>query len=109
MATRGRGSKAKGKNGELELMHILRDTYGYKVRRGDCFRGESDVIGLEGVHIEVKRVERLNIYNAISQAVEEAEKKGDGSPAVFHRINRAEWLVTLRLADFMDIYGEAYK
>lgn len=109
MATSGRGSKAKGKGGELELMHILRDVYGYPVRRGDCFRGESDLIGLKGVHVECKRVERLNIYNAIAQAVAEAEKKGDGVPVVFHRINRAEWLVSLRLTDFMDIYGEAFK
>ena len=86
-------------------MHVLRDFYGYDVRRGDCFRHESDVMGLPGVHIEVKRQERLDLIGAVAQAVVEADMKGDGVPAVFHRKNRSEWLVTMRLEDWMDFYG----
>ena len=57
-----------------------------------------------GVHIECKRVERLNILDAIAQAVHDAK---DGLfPAVFHRRNRSEWLVTMRLSDWIEIYRE---
>ena len=36
---------------------------------------------------------------------EEAKKRKDGLPTVFHRRNRTEWLVTMRLEDWIDLYG----
>ena len=102
----GETSRNKGANGERELANILRDVYGYPVRRGMVFLGQSDLIGLSGIHPEVKRVERLNIVEAMEQAKREAEKREDGLPVVFHRRNRTEWLVTMRLEDWMDLYGE---
>lgn len=104
---RGRGSRNKGANGERELARILREDYGIEAQRGKVFYHESDLIGLPGIHPEVKRVERLNIHEAIKQAIDEAEKRKDGKPVVFHRRNRGGWLVTLRLEDFMKIYQEA--
>lgn len=101
---RGRGSRNKGANGERELARILREDYGIEAQRGKVFYHESDLIGLPGIHPEVKRVERLNIHEAIKQAIDEAEKRKDGKPVVFHRRNRGGWLVTLRLEDFMSIY-----
>ena len=59
-------SRAKGARGERELAEILR-CYGFSARRGQQYRGGADspdVMGLPGIHIEVKRVERLNIYDA---------------------------------------------
>ncbi len=102
----GRASQRKGKNGELELAELLR-SYGYNVQRGGSmtFGSVPDLFGLPGVHIEVKRVERLNISEAMAQAVRDADRFHDGLPAVFHRRNREQWLVTLRLADFMKLYG----
>ena len=102
---KGRSARRKGADGERELVHILRDFYGYDVRRGDCFRHESDVVGLPGVHIEVKRQEKMDLLKWIAQAVVEADMKGDGMPVVFHRRNRSEWRVTMRLEDWMDFYG----
>ena len=98
-------SQRKGANGERELAHILRDKYGYEVRRGSVFWGESDMVGLPGIHPEVKRVEKLNIHAAMSQAIEEAEKRQDGIPTVFFRRNGGEWLVCQRLEDWIDLYG----
>ena len=100
-------SKAKGKAGELELSHKLQE-YGYKVRRTNQYCGNtqeaSDCEGLSGIHIECKRVEKLNIYDAISQAIHDAK---EGSlPAVFHRRNRCDWLVTMRLEDWINLYRE---
>lgn len=98
-------SKQKGKAGELELARKLRE-YGYNCKRGQQRSGleEQDVIGLEGIHIECKRVEKLNIYNAMSQAKGDA-KEGE-KPTVFWRKNHSEWLVTMRLEDWIELYRE---
>lgn len=102
----GKSEREKGARGERELANLLRDQYGYETRRGMVFLHQSDMIGLPGIHPEVKRVERLNIWEAMKQAVIEAAKRQDGIPAVFHRKNRSEWLVTMRLEDWIDLYGE---
>lgn len=97
-------SKRKGKAGELELAHKLNE-YGYNAKRSVQYNGkdgQADVLGLPHIHVECKRVEKLNIYDAIEQAKRDA-KNGD-KPAVFHRKNRCEWLVTMELDDFMKIY-----
>ena len=98
-------SRAKGARGERELAKKLRE-YGYDCRRGQQYSGieGKDVVGLPGIHIECKRVERLNIYDAIAQAVRDA--KSDEKPAVFHRKNNCEWLVTMRLEDWIELYRE---
>lgn len=102
---RGKAAKAKGANAERELATLIRDTWGYDVHRGKVFYHESDVVGLDGIHIECKRQERLNLQDAMEQAIEEAKKRDDGLPAVFHRKDRTGWLVTVELDTFMDLYG----
>lgn len=97
-------SKQKGKRGELEIAKTLRE-HGYPARRSVQYNGVqgcADVIGIEGLHIEVKRVERLNIEEAMSQARRDA-KNGD-IPVVFHRRNNKPWLATLSLENFLKIY-----
>ena len=64
-----------------------------------------DVVGLPGIHIEVKRVERLNVVEAMEQSVRDSERMGDGVPALFHRRNRKPWLVTMRLEDWLVLYS----
>ena len=62
----GKSQREKGKRGERELAGKLRD-HGYDCRRGQQFcgiSGDADVIGLPGIHIECKRVERLNLQEA---------------------------------------------
>lgn len=44
-----------------------------------------DVIGLDYVHIECKRVQKLNIEEALQQA--KKDSKNEQMPAVFHRKN----------------------
>lgn len=99
-------SRNKGAAGERELAKILKQ-YGYDTRRGQQYcgaNGDADVVGLPHIHIECKRVEKLNLYDAMSQAISDA--KTDEIPAVFHRKSRCEWLVTMKLKDFMKIYPE---
>lgn len=115
-------SRNKGAAGERELAGILRE-YGFETRRGQQFSGacgDADVVGLPGIHIECKRVEKLNIDKALEQAVRDAYadsiKQGVYLiPAVFHRGNsdhkkdstKGTWKVTLTLEDFMRIYRDA--
>lgn len=101
-------SRQKGAEGERELSKMLRD-YGYETRRGQQYSGadgSADVVGLPGIHIECKRVERLDLYGAVGQSVRDSAAAGDPHPlpAVFHRRNRADWLVTMRLGDWIKLY-----
>ena len=96
-------SKAKGSAGERELCMWL-TAHGYPARRNEQRyiggKGNADVVaeGLERFHFEVKRVERLNVPAAMQQA----ERDADGRiPAVVHRRNRAPWLITMRLEDWI--------
>ena len=100
-------SREKGAAGERELAQILR-AYGFEARRGQQFsgaNGDPDVIGIPGCHIECKRVERLNIYEAMAQSINDA-RIGE-TPVVMHRKNREEWLVSMRLGDFIKLYKGA--
>lgn len=102
----GKASRDKGKRGERELANVLR-SYGYDTKRGQQYcgaNGDADVIGLPGIHIECKRVERLNLYDAMAQSMSDA--RNDEIPVVMHRKNNCEWLVTLEIDDFMKIYKE---
>jgi len=93
-------SRQKGKRGERELARKL-NGLGFETRRGQQYcgaNGDADVIGIPGIHIECKRVESLNIHKAMAQAINDAEE-GE-APAVFHRKNGGQWLVTMRLADW---------
>lgn len=98
-------SRNKGAAGERELSAKLRE-YGYNCHRGQQYcgtNGDADVVGLPGIHIECKRVEKLNLHAAMAQSVNDA-REGE-TPAVFHRKNNKDWLVTLRMDDFIKMYG----
>ena len=102
-------SRQKGARGERELAKRLRE-YGYETRRGQQYsgaNGDADVVGLPCIHIECKRVEHLNLYDAISQSRHDARE--NETPVVMHRKNDCEWLVTMRLEDWMMLYEGAIK
>ena len=102
-------SRAKGKTGELEAAHYLADLFKLPVRRGQQFRGGADspdVAGLNGLHIEVKRVEKLNLETAIEQSARETGT--NEVPLVLHRSNRKPWKMTFYADDllrFLDAAG----
>lgn len=100
-------SRRKGAEGERELARILRER-GFDARRGVQYQGGADspdVVGIPGVHIECKRVERLDLMGAYEQAFRDS---ADGEiPAVFHKRNREPWMVTVTLEDFLKLYGGA--
>ena len=98
-------SNRKGKTGERELSKLFR-SYGFEgARRSQQFAGinnDADVVGLPHVHVECKRVERLNIHEAIEQTIR--DKREEELGIVAHRKNRTDWLITMTLDDFMEIY-----
>lgn len=99
-------SKAKGARFERELASRLK-ARGYNCRRGQQYcgaNGDADVIGLPGIHIEAKRQEKMQLYDWVEQAKRDA-KPGE-LPAVFHRRNNCEILVTMTFEDWMKIYEE---
>ena len=102
-------SRDKGKRGEREVARWLRD-HGYaEARRGCQYSGEKgnpDVVGLDGVHIEVKYREQGHgqLYDWLAQSKHDSQ--GKLLPIVMHRKNNCEWLVTMRAEDFIDMYGE---
>ena len=98
-------SRRKGADGERELANLLK-TYGFDTRRGQQYHGggdSPDVVGLPGVHIECKRVEKLNVETAMAQSRRDAEGT-DEIPVVMHRRNRERWKVTMDLDEFMNMY-----
>lgn len=101
----GRASQRKGAEGEKELSALLQSE-GYPVEWGGSrtYGTVPDISGLPGIHIECKRVERLNVPEAMKQAIADTEKFHDGLPALFHRRNRSPWLVTMRLTDWLKLY-----
>ena len=103
-------SVEKGKRFERLLASRFRE-YGYDARRTAQYCGNTgdaaDVVGLPFIHCEAKHVERLNIYEAMAQAKRDAKANGKGAlPAVFHKKNNCEILVTMEFDAFMQIYRE---
>lgn len=101
-------SKRKGSAGERELCEYL-TAAGFPAHRneqrytGGKGNPDIDAEGLEQLHIECKRVEKLNISAAMQQAEADAENR---TPVVIHRRNREPWLITMRLQDYLRVKGE---
>ena len=96
-------SRRKGAEGERELARKLRELGFENARRGVQYQGgqdSPDVVGMDGFHIECKRVEKLNIEDAMKQSERDA---GANVPLVIHRKDREEWKVTMRLDDFVNL------
>ena len=101
-------SRDKGKRGEREVALILRE-HGFEARRGQQYcgaNGDADVVGVHGLHIEVKRTEKFRMYEALDQAINDARE--DELPVVFTRKNNCDWVACLRLDDFMELFKETF-
>lgn len=104
-------SRAKGQRGELEFSEFCREKLGIGARRGQQYNGldgEDVVVNVPNLHIEVKRVEALNVPKAMQQAERDA---GACVPVLAHRRNREPWLITIKAEDlrrFVEIVGDYY-
>ena len=99
----GRTERQKGKRGEREAAKELTRLLGIPFRRTQQFKGtpiSADVEGLDGLHIEVKRREKLNFYKALETARDES---GDDTPIVLTRRNHKDWVVICYMEDLPQI------
>lgn len=104
----GRRSRNKGAVGERELAALL-TAEGYPAHRGRQYHGGCDSPDvkcdpLRALHIECKRVEKFNAYDAVAQA--KADAAEGQIPVVFHRRNNCEWLVVTTASNFFRILRE---
>ena len=86
--------RQKGKRGELEFARLCRDE-GFDARRTAQYCGnsgeEADVVGLPGVHVEMKRVESLNVEKAMQQAVRDSAKGGQWQKIISEFKEAQQW------------------
>jgi hypothetical protein len=100
----GRRSRSKGARGERQAARELSRVLGVPARRGQQFsgvEGKDVVVGLDGLHVEVKRCEKLSLYPAIEQACRDAA--AGEVPLVLHRRNGKPWLVILELEQLPEL------
>jgi hypothetical protein len=110
-------SRDKGKRGEREFAALLR-AHGFLARRGQQFSGSPespDVVceALAWLHVEVKRVQNLNLTDACVQAEGDQTRSGLNAAGaakpkklawiVAHRRNHAPWLITMRAEFFFEL------
>lgn len=90
----------KGKRGELEVVHILKEA-GYDVDRvpnSGGLRWKGDIYGFGDYHIECKFCEQVRLNDWVKQATEQAQ----GKPwLLIHRRSREEWKVTMPLSQWL--------
>lgn len=101
-------SRQKGKRGELELAQYLRNKGHLEARRSAQYCGKTgdapDVTGVDGLHIECKRVEQFRDEVALQQAERDARR--GNVPIVMYRRNGEEWKALTRLDTFLIIWDE---
>ena len=97
-------SKQKGAVGERELAQLLRNQGWMDARRGVQYsglKGDADVVGVQGIHIECKRCQQVSDEKWLQQAEHDA-RIGE-IPVVIYRRDREQWKVLIRqnLADII--------
>lgn len=104
----GKSSQTKGRRGELELVRLFQ-SHGIPAEPGQAvsYGATPDIVGVDGVHVEVKRRENVNLSAALEQAERDSVRFG-GLPAVFHRANRKPWTVSMVLDSWLTLYKQAF-
>lgn len=103
----GAMSRRKGANGERAIASAYRakgfdvdrvpNSGGLKVK-GDLKANDDS---LDGLHLEVKRQEKIQLNAWLKQAAEEAS--AGEVPIVIHRRSRSPWYATLPFDDLLDM------
>ena len=96
----GKSEREKGAAGEREVAKLLNEA-GFVTSRNARNGLSTDDLAhtIPGIHIEVKRRERLNVSEAMQQALRDAHGR---TPVVVHRRSRETWLATVRLSDLLE-------
>ncbi len=99
-------SRQKGARGERELAKLLTEA-GFPAERAQQYKGgqhSADVscpeLEARGFHVEVKRTERVLLYEWLEKARIEAVGK---TPVIFHKRNRGEWVAIIDAPVLLDL------
>lgn len=100
-----RSSARKGADAEREVQRIFA-THGYALKRDgtETFGAVPDLYGADGLHLEIKRCERLSLLSWLAQSERDAEAFCDGVPTVIFRQSRQPWRIVLPLETFLSEY-----
>ncbi len=96
-------ARRKGSAGELEAAKALNAVLPHaQARRAQQFAGHhtaADLVceGLDGVMVEVKRRQSMNIHKVMKES--QAHCTEAMLPMILHRKDNEEWLLTIRLED----------
>jgi len=106
----GRMAREKGKRGEREAAKELNRLFGLEARRAQQYCGEAgdaDLLGVDGLHVEVKRVERFHMHPALEQA--DSDRKTGEIPIVLTRQNGKGWVACCYLNDLPKVIERLHK
>lgn len=92
--------RTKGQAGEREVCKIIADLTGHEVkRRVRNHAGDSDVLGVPGWSIEVKRYARATPGMIESWWAQTVVQAGQSLlPVLFYRVNRGDWRAVWSIA-----------
>jgi hypothetical protein len=98
-------SRQKGAREERALCDALREALNWNCRRSQQFSGAGEtadilIEGISNLFVESKAVEKLSIHPVMEKAVSQS---GTKLAVVCHKKKRTEWLVTMRLSDWLAI------
>jgi hypothetical protein len=102
-------SRAKGARGEREFIaqHLV-SWWPEAGRNLDQYdEDKRDVVTVAGIHWQIKRKERLNIWEALAQA--HGEAIGGAVPVVAFRRNHSAWYCAAAAADFVPMFAVALR
>lgn len=99
----GKKSRNKGACAEREAAKVLGDILGIPMSRSAMNGVESadDIIGWDGVHVEVKRRSSIAAARFMGQSKEDSAPFQ--IPTVMMREDRGEWLLMCRVDDLMKL------
>lgn len=85
-------SRSKGKVGEREIAHLIAELTGFPAkRRVRQHEGDSDIEGVPGWSVEVKRHAKAT-KSDIARWWDQAVAQSDGGvPVLMYRLDRADW------------------
>ena len=97
--------RTKGAAAEREIIQLLRE-HGWpnaeRTSNGRIQLARGDIAhGPEGVHLEIKRHERLNVPLAFDQVRRDASPLD--VPVLVHRPSRHDWMATLPLEELLPL------
>ncbi len=82
----------KGKAGEREAAALIRDLTGWDVRRRvRQHDGDSDLVGVPGWSVEIKRYRSASQADVARWWVQAAAQAGELLPVLLYRLDRADW------------------